>query len=150
MTHHGGTMQTKQFTVEAPKHRGRRQVDIMASRGSGKAPSSFNDPAYAIAQEVNDAMDPDKVALHGQVRTLDDMTDAEKEALQRQYNAPLAGERNCDSNLLRSMPMHRLSQWEKRFVRSLGLRIRSGKPLTEHQVAYAEKMRAEALARLPR
>jgi hypothetical protein len=142
-------MQTKQFTVEAPRHRGRRQVDIMAS-GSGKAPSSFNDPAYSITQAVNDSMDPDKVALHGQVRTLDDMTDEEKEALQRQYGAPLAGERPADSALLRSMPMHKLSQWEKRFVRSLGLRLRSGKALTEHQVAYAEKMRAEALARLPR
>lgn len=103
-----------------------------------------------FTQEVNDAMDPDKAPMHGQVRTLDDMTDAEKEALQKQYNAPLAGERNCDSSLLRSMPMHKLSEWEKRFIRSLSLRIRSGKALTDHQVAYAEKMRAEALARLPR
>jgi hypothetical protein len=145
-------MRMKQFTVEAPKHKGRRQVDVMASRADrpGNAPSNFHDPAYSITQAVNDALNPDKVVMHGEVRTLDDMSDSEKEALQRKYNAPIAGQPSCDSNLLRSMPMNKLSQWEKRFVRSLGLRIRSGKALTEHQIAYAEKMRVEALARLPR
>lgn len=74
------------------KKHGGRFHQRMVTLGSlsitrGSSGTVTNDPSYAVASRISEALDPSKAP--GKVRTLADMSEEEKEALAKEYGAPI-------------------------------------------------------------
>jgi hypothetical protein len=104
------------------------------------------------AKRLREALDPDhKPPYRSRVRTLADMTPEEREALSKQYGAPIAPQENVMSfeGIPDFMELSRLllSNWERRFVKNCQERAARGVELSCKQISVLWRIKNERSAK---